>query len=104
MQAYLRFLSFLQIVHLYKDPQGTTVLDEDEQSMSKLPSLTTHRQSVFSDSDKEDEIVKLRRRVAVLEKAQSEQAQPDQAVKVDEVTMNTAALEANQELSSVGAI
>ena len=69
--------------------------------MSKLPPLT--QQSIFSNSDKEDEIVKLRRRVAVLEKAQSEQAQPDLAVKVEEVAMNTA-LEANQKSSSVGAI
>ena len=90
-------------MHLYKDPQGTTVLDEDEQSIPKLPPLT--QQSIFSNSDKEDEIVKLRRRVAVLEKAQGERAQPDQlAVKVEEVAMNYTALEANQESASVGAI
>ena len=89
-------------MHLYKDPQGTTVLDEDEQSIPKLQPLT--QQSIFSNSDKEDEIVKLRRRVAVLEKAQGERVQPDQAVcKVEKVTMNTA-LAANQESASVGAI
>ena len=88
-------------MHLYKDPQGTTVLDEDEQSIPKLQPLT--QQSIFSNPDKEDEIVKLRRRVAVLEKAQGERAQTDQAVKVEEVAINTA-LAANQESASVRAI
>ena len=81
------------MVHLYKDPQGTTVLDEDEQSVPKLPSHT--EQPIYLDKN---ELVRLRQRVAVLERAQSEKAQSDQATVKFELS---SALEASDSASGV---
>ena len=72
--------------------QGTTVLDE-QSAVPKLPPLTD--QPIHFDKN---ELVRPRQRVAVLERAQSEKAQLDQAAVKFQVS---SAMEADESASGV---